>query len=326
MPRRCLLALLLLAIVPLAPVQAAAAPRVVVSIKPLYALVARIMQGAGTPELLVGGGASLHTYSLKPSQAAALEAAELVVWVGPGLETFLAAPLAALAGKAQQVEAMELPGILLLRPREGGSWEAHHHDAAEAATGVGDDDESAALEAQAREEGEIDGHLFLDPRNAQVIAAAVAQQLATLDPANAATYTANATALAGELQALDSELAAQLAPLRDRPFVVFHDAYQYFEQRYGLAAIGSITVSPDQQPGARRLAEIRDKIAGLQAVCVFAEPDFQPALIDTLVAGSSARTGVLDPEGTALPADASSYAALLRDLARNLIACLAPTG
>lgn len=321
MLRRCLLACLLVLAAPLA---SEAAPRVVVSIKPLYALVTRVMQGLGAPELLVGGGASLHTYSLKPSQAAALQDADLVVWVGPGLESFLTAPLASLANKAQVVEAMELPGILLLKPREGGTWEAHHHDAAESEAGADDGDESAATEAQEHEEGEIDGHLFLDPANASVIAAAVAQRLATLDPANAAAYAANAAALDTDLQALDEALRRTLAPLAERPFVVFHDAYQYFERRYGLMAIGSITVSPDQQPGAKRLAEIRDKIAGLKAVCVFAEPGFEPALLRTLVAGTDARTGELDPEGTALPADASSYDALLRGLAKNLKACLAP--
>jgi zinc transport system substrate-binding protein len=318
MLRRCLLACLLVLAAPLA---SEAAPRVVVSIKPLYALVARVMQGLGTPELLVGGGASLHTYSLKPSQAAALQDADLVVWVGPGLESFLTGPLSALAGKAQVVEAMELPGILLLKPREGGAWEAHHHDAAEAREGAADDEES---EAHAHEEGQVDGHLFLDPANASLIAAAVARDLAALDPANATLYAANAAALDADLMSLDEALRTALAPLAERPFVVFHDAYQYFERRYGLTAIGSITVSPDQQPGAKRLAEIRDRIAGLKAICVFAEPGFAPALLRTLLEGTDARSGELDPEGMALPADAGSYDALLRGLAKNLAACLLP--
>lgn len=313
MPRRRLglalpLALALLA----APAQASPAladPEVVVSIKPLHSLVARVMQGVGEPALLVGGGASLHSYSLKPSQAAALERADLVVWVGPGFERFLEQPLAALAADAAEVEALELPGMTLLAPREGGAWEVDDHD-------HGHEDEHA--------EGGVDGHLFLDPGNAEILAQAVAEALTALDPANAAVYAANAAALLDELAALDAEVADILAPVRGHRFVVFHDAYQYFEAHYGLAAIGSIVVSPEQPPGARRLAEIRDKIATLGAVCVFAEPGFEPALVETVVEGTGARVGQLDPEGAGLPEGPGAYPALLRGLAKFLRACLAP--
>jgi zinc transport system substrate-binding protein len=302
---------------------AAAAPEVVVSIKPLHSLAARIMAGVGEPTLLVGGNASLHTYSLKPSQAAALEAADLVVWVGPGFESFLVEPLEALAGEARVLAATDVPGMLLLPPREGGSWEAHEDEH----EGEAHEDEEAVEhedEEHAHEAGEVDGHVFLDPANAMTMAAALTAALEELDPANAAAYAANGQSLQGELAALDQEIAATLAAVRDQHFVVFHDAYQYFEARYGLAAIGSITVSPEQQPGARRLTEIRDKIAALHAVCIFAEPGFEPALIETLVAGTDARSGILDPEGAALPAGPELYSALLRALAKSLRDCLAP--
>ncbi len=308
--RRLSLALPLVLALLAAPALAAptlAAPEVVVSIKPLHSLVARVMQGVGQPLLLVGGGASLHSYSLKPSQAAALERADLVVRVGPGFERFLEQPLSAQAGDAAQVEAMEVPGLVLLAPREGGAWEVDDHDH--------DHEEHA--------EGDVDGHLFLDPGNAAVLTLALAEALAALDPANAAAYAANAVALRDELALLDAELVALLAPVRERPFVVFHDAYQYFEARYGLAAIGSIVVSPEQPPGARRLAEIRDKIATLGVVCVFAEPGFQPALVETVVEGTGARIGQLDPEGAGLPEGPGAYPALLRGLALSLTDCLA---
>lgn len=316
----------LLASLPLA-APVAAAPEVVVSIKPLHSLVARLMQGVAEPALLVTGGASLHSFSLKPSQAGLLEQADLVVWIGPGFETFLAQPLESLAPDAAQVEALELPGILLLPPREGGVWEAHDHGGEghehehEAEGHEHDDDHDHAHDPA--HEGEVDGHLFLDPGNALVIAEAAAGRLEALDPANAATYAANLEGLRGELAALDAEVAAALAAARGKPFVVFHDAYQYFEAHYGLAAIGSITVTPDQPPGARRLGEIRAKLRDLGALCVFAEPGFEPALIETLVEGTAVRTGVLDPEGTALPAGPGTYATLLRDLAHGLTDCLA---
>jgi zinc transport system substrate-binding protein len=312
-------------------------PDVVVSIKPLHSLVARIMDGVGTPDLLVSGGASLHSFSLKPSQAAALQEAELVVWVGPGLESFLHEPLETLSGKARVVEAMELPGILLLPTREGGTWEPHvhdHHGGDENHEGEEthdhEDEEEHEHEGEVGHdhehdhEGGVDGHLFLDVGNARTVAAAVATALAELDPAHATAYAANAAALDKELQALDVEVAATLAPVAGRPFVVFHDAYQYFERRYNLAALGSITVSPEQSPGAKRLAEIRDRIVELQATCVFAEPGFQPALVETVLSGTGARSGVLDPEGIALDPGPALYGELLRALGQNLRDCLDP--
>lgn len=294
---------------------AAAVPDVVVSIKPLHSLAARVMAGVGEPTLLVAGGASLHSFSLKPSQAAALEAAELVVWVGPNLETFLHDPLDSLAGKATVIEAMALPGMKLLPTRSGGTWEPHRQD-----------EEAAGEEEHDHEEGGIDGHLFLDIGNAVVLTDAIAASLRQLDPDHADQYAANAAALRADLQALDGELRDQLAPIADRPFVVFHDAYQYFEARYALSAVGSITVSPEQSPGARRLSEIRDKIETLHALCVFTEPGFEPRLLETVVAGGGVRSAALDPEGIALTPGPELYLELLRGLAQSVSDCLSSPG
>lgn len=295
---------LLAAALALAPgLASAAVPDVVVSIKPLHSLAASVMADVGEPALLVGGNASLHSFSLKPSQAEALQEAELVLWVGPSLEGALGDPIDSLANGALVIEVAELPSVVLLPPREGGAWVEEHKDHGH--------------------EG-IDGHLFLDPVNALVIAEALVSALTALDPENAATYAANGAALRAELEALDTELAAALAPLRQRPFVVFHDAYQYFERRYALTAAGSLTVSPDQQPGARRLRELQERIEALGARCVFAEPGFEPALLETLTEGSDLRTGVLDPEGLTLPPGPALYEELLRGLAKSLKSCLAP--
>ena len=298
------LAGLLLAVLALpADAGAAEAPRVIVSIKPIHSLAASVMAGVGVPELLVQGAASPHSYAMRPSDAARLDDAQVVFWIGPALEAFLVKPVASLAGDAAVLELEELPRLTLLPPREGGVWEPHMHEHGDAAHDDAhgedehdhDEDEAHAEGGHDHEAGTVDAHLWIDPDNAKVIAAAMAEALAGLDPAHGETYRANARDLAARIDALDAELAAALAPVRDRPFIVFHDAYQYFEAQYGLAAAGSITVSPDQPPGARRLAEIRAAIAARGAACVFREPQFEPALVELVIEGSGARQGELDP-------------------------------
>jgi zinc transport system substrate-binding protein len=283
----------------------AAAPDVVVSIKPIHSLVAGVMAGVGEPQLIVSGGSSPHVYSLRPSDARKLDGAQLVFWVGPILEGFLEKPLTSLAGKAEIVELDYAPGVALLPARHGGDWEADGDEHAHAA--------SAA---------EQDGHLWLDPENAKAIVRLAEAKIAALDPANAPRYASNAAALAQRLDALDARLRQRLAPVRGRPFVVFHDAYQYLERRYGLKAIGSITVSPEHLPGAQRIQAIHAKVAALGAACVFSEPQFEPRLVGTVIEGTHARTGVLDPEGASLHAGPELYFTLVDDLADALVTCL----
>ena len=230
------------------PASGAAAPEVVASIKPVHSLVSGVMRGVGEPELLVKAAGSEHSYSLRPSQARALEQAEVVFLVGETMETFLIKPLQALAGDAKIIELSEVPGLTLLATREGGMWQAHgdEHAGADA-----DHDEERAGEGQeegsAREtdrserepgeehaQGETDMHIWLDPRNARAITAAIATALADADPGNAALYQANAEQLRHRLDELDRSLEARLATVADRPYVVFHDAYHYFENRYGV--------------------------------------------------------------------------------------------
>ncbi|MGE0117272.1 MAG: zinc ABC transporter substrate-binding protein ZnuA [Dongiaceae bacterium] len=304
----------------------AEAPDVVASIKPVHSLVAAVMAGVGEPTLLVKGVASPHTYALKPSDAAALERADLVFWVGEGFELFLARPLESLADENRVVELADTDGLMLLPPREGGLWEAHldEHAADEDHDHDHDHDEEAHVDDHEHHaHGAFDGHLWLDPHNAKLMAGRIADVLADRDPANADLYKANGEALQAKLDSLDSELTIRLAPVKRLPFIVFHDAYQYFEKRYGLAGVGSITVSPEQPPGAKRLQEIRDKIAAHGARCVFREPNFEPALVDTVIAGTAARSGVLDPEGASLTEGPELYFDLMRALVNSLGACLA---
>jgi zinc transport system substrate-binding protein len=298
---------------------AAEVPSVVASVKPIHSLVAGVMAGVGEPALLVKGNASPHDYALKPSDAAVLAKADLVFWVGEGFELFLVKALESLSDEERVVELADTEGLALLPPREGGLWEPHLDEHAEAAHDDGGEEHAEAVH---HEHGAFDRHVWLDPRNAKVIAARVASVLAERDPEHAETYRANGDALQARLDALDADLAAQLTPVKSAPFIVFHDAYQYLEKRYGLAGVGSITVSPEQPPGAKRLQEIQEKIASQGVRCVFREPNFEPALVDTVIAGTPARSGVLDPEGALLTEGADLYFQLLRGIADSLRSCL----
>ena len=285
------------------------APVVAVSIKPLHSLVSAVMMGVEEPKLIVGGSASPHTYSMKPSNASDLQAAKLVFWLGPGFEHFLEAPLASLATDATVVTMEETPGLKLLPYREGGAFDA-------------DDDGDAPAAGHEHDESVHDLHFWLDPQNAAVMVENIRATLVKADPAHEAQYNANAKAFAANLTALDGELQDELAPFKHKPFIVFHDAYQYFEKRYGLHVAGSITVSPETPPGAERIREIHDKIEKLGATCVFAEPQFEPKLLTTVMEGSKARTGTLDPEGGALTEGPDLYFQLLRNLGTSLKDCL----
>lgn len=299
---------------------AMAAPNVVASIKPVHSLVASVMAGVGEPTLIVKGSASPHTYALKPSDAGALESADIVFWTGHGMELFLGDALDTLATDATVVELADSPGITLLPVREGGAFEAHSHEGEE--HGHEEHDHEHEEHDHAHEHDEGDMHFWLDPENAKLMVTQIATALAEADPENATTYQANAEAELVKLDELEAELAATLAPVADKPFIVFHDAYQYFESRFGLDVAGSVTVTPDVMPGAARIDELKAKLAELGATCVFAEPNFEPTIIAAITEGSSAKSGVLDPEGGALTEGVDLYPTLLRGLATSLVDCL----
>ena len=254
------------------------------------------------------GGGSPHTYAMRPSDARALEQADLVIWIGPGYENFLERPMAALAGRARSLVLSKAPGVTIRNARSGGVWDTHDH---------------AHGHAHAKRGPEIDGHMFLDPINAKAFARAIGATLAEMDPANAERYGANARALEAKLDALDAELGAKLRPLAGRPFIVFHDSVQYLEARYGLTPAGSITVSPERRPSAQRLQRLRERIVRANAICVFAEPQFDAALVRTIVEGTRARTGTLDYVGAEMAPGPELYFNVMRGLAKDLAACLA---
>jgi zinc transport system substrate-binding protein len=332
------------------PAMANAEIAVIASIKPVHSLVASVMQGVGEPALIVEGGASPHTYSLKPSQASALQDADVVFWVGHELEAFLEKPLETLGSKATAMALLDADGVTRLPFREGGPFEAHAHEGEEghddhaekSADGHAHDHDHDKETAEKKADGHahddhakeeaghdhahegFDAHAWLDPRNAAAFADVIAATLSQKDPGNAATYAANADALKKKLAALESEIATTLEPVKGKGFIVFHDAYQYFENRFGIAASGSITVTPEVMPGAERLGEIQAKVKELGATCVFSEPQFEPKLVSVVIEGTNARTGVLDAEGGTEPAGTDQYFFLLRNIAKSLRDCLSP--
>ena len=327
-----------------------AVPRVVTSIKPVHGLAAAVMEGVATPRLLVDGGQSPHSYDLRPSEALALEKADLVIWVGPALESFLTGPVDSLPRAGAVLTLQDVPAVYLRETRVGGVWGAHSHGDHDHGHDHDHDHEDHGHEDHGHEDqghedqghedhghdheghgqadaapapDRIDPHIWLDPANARVMVTAIAARLQAIDPARADTYAANAEALRARIAALDETLAARLDPVRGVPYVVFHDAYQYFEAHYGLNAVGSVTLSPERTPSARRLHEVRQELAARDARCVFREPQFAPDLVDTVAEGRDVRVGVLDPLGADLKPGPEAYDKLLRGLADNLTACLA---
>jgi zinc transport system substrate-binding protein len=297
-------------------------PRVVVSIAPIYSLVAGVMQGVTQPDLLVEGGGSPHGYMLRPSEARMLAKADLIIWVGPALEGFMEKSLQNLAKKAHKLQLMEALEGHLLPMREGGSWEAHaDHEINEDSSDVGEEDHHhhETHGHDLHEGGEFNPHLWLSPLLAKQIVSETVRHLVEIDPEHAAVYQQNETRLHARLDALYRELSVKLAPYKDIPYIVFHDAYPYFEAAYGLSPVGSITVDPERKPGAKRISEIRKKIKELNARCVFSEPQFEPRMVDIIIEGTGARKGILDPLGAELVADEDSYFKLLNNLVGNLI-------
>ena len=302
------------------------------------------MKGVGTPYLMVQGAASPHTYSLRPSDAHKLEHADAVFWVGEMVESFLIRPLRSVPKGVEISELLKEGGIQLLSARKGGAWEGHAHED-EGHDKHGHDDHSEKHhdgedEKHANEEEDhdkhghdghskkhhdgdhIDGHIWLDPNNAVAIVRVAERLLSRVDSENAAVYQKNSQALIARILKLEKDIAVTLAPVKAVPYVVFHDAYQYIEAHFGLNSIGSVSVHAGRSPGAKRLYELRHKIVDLGAKCVFSEPQFESKLVRTIIEGTGALTGVLDPLGADVPPGTDAYFELMRQLAGSLESCL----
>lgn len=287
-------------------------PKVVVSIKPIHSLTAVIMAGVASPQLLIKGAGTPHGYSMRPSEARMLADADLVIWVGEDLETFLVRPLANLGGHAHQLELAHHLESKMLPIREGGTWEghdAHGHD-------------KHGHDKHGHDQEDLDYHLWTSPILAKDIVTLIAEQLMTVDPAHAATYAANAASLISQLDQLYHEVKNQLRPVTKVPYIVFHDAYQYFERDFGLNAVGSVTIDTERSPGVRRVQVVRDKITELNARAVFSEPQFQSRIVATVLEGTGAVDGVLDPLGADLAEGPDAYFQLIREMGSSILATL----
>ncbi|MEZ5849345.1 MAG: zinc ABC transporter substrate-binding protein [Hyphomicrobiaceae bacterium] len=300
----------------IAPSVRAADAEIVVTIRPVHSLVSGLMEGVGTPRLLVEGVASPHAFTLKPSEARAAGKARVLVRVSEQLEPFTEKLVRSLPQSVTVVTLSQAPGLTRHALRSGGAFEAHDDGERSGNARHGDHDHEHDAKSG------NDPHIWLDPANARAMVAYLRTSLGRAMPGQAQRIDANAARMMQQLTRLEAEIADTVKPLAGRPFVVFHDAYQYFERRFGVTAIGSVTVSPEVPPSARRLSQLRAKLTRLGAACVFAEPQFAPRVISSIIEGTTARKGTLDPLGAAIPAGPGLYATLMRDMAASLKGCL----
>jgi zinc transport system substrate-binding protein len=297
-------------------------PQVVVTVKPVHALVAAVMEGAGSPHLLIDGAGSPHTYALKPSDVRRLAAADVIIRVSAQLEVFLAKPLAQAGERTRVVTLDQIPGMTIHALRSNADFEVHQH-VHEAKTPERGHRHGEEGHRHGGVTSATDGHLWLDPANARIATLHIAEVLSAVAPSDASRFRQNAEALTARLAALDQQLAVELKPLSGRPFIVFHDSYQYLERRYGLTGAGAVTINPEVPPSALRISQLRSRLAKDGVMCVFAEPEFPPRAIDTIIEGTSVRRATLDPLGAALPPGPAQYFELMDGLVRDLRGCLA---
>ena len=288
----------------------AEAPAVAVDIAPLHSLVTQVMGRRGTPELIVPTGASPHNHALRPSEAQALQAADIVFLISDELTPSLADRIDTLAPDAVRMEMMAVPGTTVLPFRQSPLFE----------------EQNSATHEEGHEEGhdhgELDPHAWLDPSNAVVWLDAIAVALSKLDPQFASTYSANADSGKNELMTLVTDVEEMLAPVRDRSFIVFHDAYQYFEDAFRFHASGAISLGDASKPAPARIRKIHDLVDEAGITCVLAEPQYNSDLVATVLDGTAARSSVVDPLGSHLQPGPDLYYELVRELGETLTDCL----
>ncbi|MCW0309166.1 zinc ABC transporter substrate-binding protein ZnuA [Pantoea ananatis] len=288
---------------------------IVASIKPVGFIASAIADGVTPVEVLLPDGASEHDYALRPSDVKRLQNADLVVWVGPEMEAFMTKSAAALPAK-KNLEIVQIPGVKTMLLRGGEDDDHDDHEAAEHNHDHHDD------EAHHHHHGEFNMHLWMSPEIAKKTAVAIHGKLLELMPQDKAKLDANLQHFEAELADTDKRIISQLAPVKDKGYFVFHDAYTYFEKHYGLSPTGHFTVNPEIQPGAQRLHQIRTQLVEKKAVCVFAEPQFRPAVIDAVARGTEVRKGMLDPLGTDISLGKDSYVKFLSQLSSQYETCL----
>ncbi|MDA7583358.1 zinc ABC transporter substrate-binding protein ZnuA [Candidatus Pelagibacter sp.] len=285
--------------------------KVVTSIKPIHSLASYIMDGVGSPGLIVDGYNSPHSFQLKPSHAKMLEQADIIFWIGEDLENFLEKPLATIAKKAEKIELLEIKGIKKLKFRERNIFEEHeeHDDHGHDAKKEEHDDHDD------HGHGEYDPHIWLDPINAKVILNEITEHLIENDSKNAATYKSNLAKAISEIDKLIIDVITETNT--DLSYVVFHDAYQYYENRFNVNILGAMTVNPDVMPGAEQIHEIHEVIEHDNVSCILSEPQFNPDIIKSIAKDTSVKTGVLDPLGANLKPGKDLYFDLIRNMSAS---------
>ncbi len=280
------------------------APNIIVSIKPFYNICANVMQGIGSPQLLLDQNASPHDYQLKPSDAKLIDSADLVIWGGPELEGYLHKSVSTLASK--ELNLATIPGLDLLPLRTSINWQhgcnhGHGHEHCD--------------------HGVYDTHFWLDPDNAIIIASAIATRLGEIDFKNAQAYAANATAFSKKINQQKHKWKQSLAPYKKEPYIVSHDAFQYFNTYFGLDGVGSITLHPEIPPSIQRIQQIQKLLIDENVHCIFSEPQFNYKIIDTLIVGTKVHKGELDPLGQDKDLGSNGYFILIDNLINNFVAC-----
>ena len=287
--------------------------KVVTTIKPLHSLISSVMEGVGEPSLIIEGTSNPHTFVFKPSHAQLLEEADIVFWIGEDLEAFMEKPLDSLAGNATKISFMELSSIEKLKFREENIFDDHDdHDGHE-------DEHEGHDDHDGHNHGEFDAHIWLDPSNAIKMVLEISHELSDADPYNAAKYEQNENKTIASLNNLIDEINSSIP--KDASYVVFHDAYQYFENRFGVSSAGALTLNPDVLPGAKQIDAIQDLIQDENIKCIFSEPQYNPKIIETLAADMKISTGIMDPLGAFIDQGPEMYQNLILDIANSLKDC-----
>ena len=325
--------------------------KVVTSIKPIHSLASYLMDGVGKPDLIVDGFNSPHGFSMKPSHAKMLQNADLIFWIGEDLESFLEKPLNSIAKKAEKIELIEIKGLNVLKFRERNIFDEHDHDDHAKKEDDHDDHDDHAKkeddhddhddhakkeddhdkkedghddhdghdEHEGHAHGEYDPHIWLDPLNAKVILKEMTEHLIENDSKNASTYKSNLDKALKDIDKLTMEVMTELN--KSTSSIVFHDAYQYFEERFNVNILGAFTVNTDVMPGAEQLAEIREIIEHDKVKCIFSEPQFNPDIIKAVAKDMDIKTGVADPLGATLNPGKDLYFNLIRNMSASFTGC-----
>ena len=316
---------------------------VVTTIKPLHSLISSVMEGVGKPSLIIEGTNNPHTFVFKPSHAEMIENADIVFWIGEDLEAFMEKPLESLAKNAKTISFMDMASIEKLKFREQNIFDDHDdhghkdddhddhghkdddhddhddHDGHDDEHDGHDDHDDHAGHHDGHNHGEFDAHIWLDPANAKEMVLEISHELSELDPSNKSKYEDNASKAIAALDTLIEEVDNSLS--KDISYIVFHDAYQYFETRFGVKSAGALTLNPDVLPGAKQIADIQDLINDKGIKCIFSEPQYNPKIIETLGNDMNISTGVMDPLGAYIEAGPSMYSELINEITNSIKNC-----